>query len=215
MEQSRLLHHSLLCLWSFLEQWHAPEPNAWGRRLVLGIAAPLTRTGCARISTGLRISPSRAAGTTTPTITLSCYRSRKYTLARGLRQSGQPSDHQTRHARSLWAGSGVLNLGAGSQSCLGLKRTVQRLSSSSLSPLRLLLLGIAHLPSLLRVESKRVPPPRLASNPGTLASSQGAMYKLGGHFCGRTSENPVNAKFSLPHHPDVRRILRPRTRVNR
>jgi hypothetical protein len=120
MEQSRLRHHSLLCHWSFLEQWHAPEPNAWGRRLVLGIAAPLTRTGCARISTGLRISSSRAAGTTTPTITLSCYRSRKYTLARGLRQSGQPSDHQTRHARSLWAGSGVLILGAGSQSCLGL-----------------------------------------------------------------------------------------------
>jgi hypothetical protein len=146
--------------------WHAPKPNAWGRRLVLGIAAPLTRTGCARISTGLRISSSRAAGTTTPTITLSCYRSRKYTLARGLRQSGQPSDHQTRHARSLWAGSGVLILGAGSQSCLGLKRTVQRLSSSSLSPIRLLLLGIAHLPSLLRVESKRVPPTAPCIEPG-------------------------------------------------
>ena len=94
------------------------------------------------------------------------YRSRKYTLARGFRQSGQPSDHQTRHARSLWAGSGVLILGAGSQSCLGLKRTVQRLSSSSLSPLRLLLLGIAHLPSLLRVKSKRVPPTAPCIEPG-------------------------------------------------
>jgi hypothetical protein len=37
MEQSRLRHHSLLCHWSFLEQWHPPEPNAWGRWLLLGM----------------------------------------------------------------------------------------------------------------------------------------------------------------------------------
>jgi hypothetical protein len=37
MEQSHLRHHSLLCPWSFLEQLHPPEPNAWGRRLLLGM----------------------------------------------------------------------------------------------------------------------------------------------------------------------------------
>ena len=37
MDQSHLRPHSLLCPWSFLEQWHPPEPNSWDRRLRLGI----------------------------------------------------------------------------------------------------------------------------------------------------------------------------------
>ena len=35
MGQSRLRHHYLLCPWSFPEQWHPPEPYAWGRWLLL------------------------------------------------------------------------------------------------------------------------------------------------------------------------------------
>ena len=58
------------------------------------------------------------------------------------------------------------------------------------------LLRTALLPSLLPVGSKGVSPPRLASNPGTLASSQGAMYMPGGHFCRPTSQNSVKAKFA-------------------
>jgi hypothetical protein len=58
-----------------------------------------------------------------------------------------------------------------------------------------ILLRIALLPSLLPVESKGVSPPCLASNSDTLASSQGAMYMPGGHFCTRTSQNSVTAKF--------------------